>query len=298
MKAKAFLPHGGRSAVVEQAFSVKETPLQNGARIFRTGNSFTVNALVYFQQVEEAAGIRHFSKESLGAGTTTKYLWENRVSAVPKDNSPFDHQVKPGDARKLVKDNVPFDYLITQPFFLSGKLNLAEEMEYTRKFYDLVLASSPKADLWIYAQWMPWNLPTDMSKGQSRTTTLKEWRDRMEKYIKSCEQLREQLQTKYPEHKLRIIPCASALLALQQAIEDGQIPGINNYALEMTSDNLHLSLKGCYFVSLVHYACLYGKSPVGLVVADTDLTIEQQTKMQEIAWATAKTYKWASLEKK
>jgi len=297
LKTRSFLPNGGQSQVVEQECTVKETPLKEGVRIFRTGNSFTANAQVYLQQVEAAGGFTQFSKDTIGAGTTTKYLWENKVSGVPKDNTPYDHQVIPGDARKLVKDNAPFDAYITQPFYTTtNALTMAEEVEYTGKFFDLVLAGNPKADLWIYAQWMPWSLPVDMAKNSNpKTTTSKEWREAMEKYIASCEQLRELLQAKYPGNKVRILPCASELLALQKEIEDGKIPGMTSYPMEISSDNLHLGHKGCYLVSLVHFACLYKKSPVGLVVEDTTLTIAQQTRMQEIAWETVRNYRWAGL---
>lgn len=289
LKAKAFLPNGGQSAVVEKAFKVKETPQKDGVRIYRTGNSLTANASVYMMQLEAAAGFKQYSINTILAGNPTKGLWENRAT----DKNPLPER----DARKVVKDNAPFDCLITQPF----AMNVADEVEYTSKFYDLVLASSPKADLWIYSNWINYNILQDMSndllKKDDRRPgiTVQQWREDMDKYIQSCELEREQLQAKYPDHKVRIIPAASAVMALQQAIDNGQIPGMKSYALEIMADSIHLGHKGCYFVSLVHYACLYGKSPVGLVVADTSLTIEQQTKMQELAWDVVKNYKWSGV---
>lgn len=292
LKTRSFWPAGGQSPVVEQAFKVKDQTLRHGLRIVRTGNSLTANAAVYWPLLEEAGGIKTNPKPVYvsSAGAMTKYLWE--TYATDKVSS------SDSDARKLTKDNAPFDALITQPFWASGvdEAGIVEELEYTQKFYDLVLANSPKADLWVYAQWTQWFMPGELQNPpETNSTTAKQWRENMTKFISSCEQLRERLQAKYPNRKVRIIPCASALLVLQQAIVDGRIPGMKSYELEIMADSIHLGNKGCYFVSLVHYACLYGKSPVGLVVGDTDLTIEQQTKMQEIAWDVVKNYKWAGV---
>lgn len=297
MKARAFLPGGGQGDVLAQAFTVKETPLKDGLRIFRTGNSLTGNALVFLKDLEEAAGIRQMSHGVTGAGCTTKMLWEMRPSGVPKDNTQYDRQVIPDRANQIIKDNAPFDDYIVQPFFMSPKLTIEQEIEYAGKFYDLVLTNSPKTSLMLYAQFVTWELPNDLRNQPVKVLTTEKWRENMKNLIATYEKLRAQLQAKYPDRPVRIIPCASALLALEQAMEDGKIPGMKDYPVEIHCDNIHLGFKGCYMLGLVHYACLYGKSPVGLVVPDTDLTIEQQTKMQEIAWEIVGKYPWAGIAK-
>jgi hypothetical protein len=262
--------------------------LNSNFRIFRAGNSLTNNAWLYLPRVGKAGGYNNILGISLGgAGVGTKWLWENHIEKPSKPER---------DYRPKINDGAPYDFVITQPWCSWGEMDLNEEMEYTSKFYDLVLAVSPKADLWLYSQWKVWEQPADLFK-DDRNNTEKEWLAGMGKYIKSFDELRDRLQAKYPGHKIRIIPVAQAVLALQKAIKEGKVPGIKNYEREIMSDGIHFGSAGCYFISLVYYACFYGKSPVGLVVADTGLTIEQQEKMQEIAWETMKNCKWAGITK-
>jgi len=297
LKARAFLPGGGQGDVSAQAFTVPVTPLQDGRRIFRTGNSLTGNVMTYLQDIEEAAGIRQISHMVTEAGSSSKMIWEKGLTNSPAGDAQPGPRVHER-AKKIIKENAPFDYYISQPFFMYGKLTIEEEMEYAGKFYALVLAESPKADQWIYAQFGPWELPNAFTNQVwIKARKAADWREGMKTHIATCEQLRERDQAKYPAHPIRIIPCASALLALEQAMSEGKIPGMTNFPVEIYTDNIHLGYKGCYMLGLVHYACLYGKSPVGLVVPDTNLTIEQQTKMQEIAWDVVSKYPWAGKAK-
>jgi hypothetical protein len=54
---------------------------------------------------------------------------------------------------------------------------------------------------------------------------------------------------------------------------------------EFFADGIHLTSKGRYFVSLVHYGCLFGESPEGKVSPlNSGLTEEQAGSFQRIAW--------------
>ena len=56
---------------------------------------------------------------------------------------------------------------------------------------------------------------------------------------------------------------------------------------EFFADGIHLTAKGRYFVSLIHYACLYNESPEGRVSKlNSGLTDEQAKRFEQIAWQT------------
>lgn len=292
LAVRAFHPDGGQSAVVSKAFTVPETPLQKDLSILRTGNSLTNNSLIFYPALEAAGGYNIYitkdggPKKALGAhvggaGVGTKWLWEHHIE---KPEKPQD------DVRKGLTASAPYDCVITQPFWSWGDMDVAEEAEYTGRFYDLARASSPKADLWLYSQWKVWEQPRDMPK-DTRKDNEEKWLAGMARYVVSFEELRTKLQAKYPDNKVRIIPVAQAALALHQAIKAGTVPGMQVYERDIMSDGIHFSHAGSYFITLVFYATLHDKSPVGLVIADTGLSIEQQTRLQQLAWEVVKNYK-------
>ena len=94
-----------------------------------------------------------------------------------------------------------------------------------------------------------------------------------------------------PNVKAGVIPGGTALLALKHAIEAGRVPGMTKFFPNLFADGIHLTGAGRYFIGLVHYACLYGRSPVGLPVVGTNgfattLTPAQASIFQQIAWDT------------
>ena len=63
------------------------------------------------------------------------------------------------------------------------------------------------------------------------------------------------------------------------------MPGITDFRGEIFSDDIHLSRQGRYFVSLVHFACMFGSNPQGQVsFAASGLTREQAAIFQRLAW--------------
>jgi hypothetical protein len=85
-------------------------------------------------------------------------------------------------------------------------------------------------------------------------------------------------------------------VALKREIEAGRVAGISDFFATHFDDDLHLTAKGQYLVSLVFYACLYRQSPEGRVTsANSTLTDAQAMIYQRIAWETARSYRWSGL---
>ena len=69
-------------------------------------------------------------------------------------------------------------------------------------------------------------------------------------------------------------------------------PGMTDFFVETFSDGIHLTAKGRYLVSLVHYACIWRQRPEGKAgPLNTGLTPQQLAIFQRIAWQAAPDYK-------
>jgi hypothetical protein len=88
--------------------------------------------------------------------------------------------------------------------------------------------------------------------------------------------------------RVRVLPGGGALAELASALRDGKVPGVTASAAAarvrlLFSDNVHMSDVGRYFIALVHYAVLFGRSPEGAAIP-TPLSPETGRYMQTLAW--------------
>jgi len=60
-----------------------------------------------------------------------------------------------------------------------------------------------------------------------------------------------------------IIPGHKMMARIYDDIQLGNVPGITNIS-QLFSDNIHTNSLGDYAITLIHYACIYNTSPVGL----------------------------------
>jgi hypothetical protein len=94
--------------------------------------------------------------------------------------------------------------------------------------------------------------------------------------------------------RVRVLPGGSALAELAAALWDGKVPGVTASAPGarvrlLFSDNVHMSEVGRYFIALVHYAILFGRSPEGAAIPAT-LSSETGRYMQMLAWQFVVSY--------
>jgi hypothetical protein len=94
--------------------------------------------------------------------------------------------------------------------------------------------------------------------------------------------------------RVRVLPGGSAFAELAAALWDGKVPGVaaNSPGARVRllfSDNVHMSNVGRYFVALVHYAVLFGRSPEGAPVL-APISLETGRYMQTLAWQFVSSY--------
>jgi hypothetical protein len=94
--------------------------------------------------------------------------------------------------------------------------------------------------------------------------------------------------------RVRVMPGGTALAEMAAALWDGKVPGVPADAPGarvrlLFSDNVHMSDIGRYYMALVHYAVLFGRSPVGARVP-ARIPPEMGHYMQALAWDFAISY--------
>jgi hypothetical protein len=226
----------------------------------------------------------------------------------------------------------PIDHLITQPFAGHGR-GVENESDYSGRFYAACRKHSPNVQFWFYQQWpekdgwkeswsqgtlalggkdlAQWQQKIHLNPGETladggwQGIVLKEpapaisWETAVTNHTRFFEILRGEMQRKFPDRPIGIIPGGPALLALKREVDAGRVPGMTDFFGTIFADGVHLTNKGRYLISLVHYGCIYKENPAGKVsVLNSGLTPEQLAVFQRIAWQTVKNCRWAGLADK
>jgi hypothetical protein len=235
-------------------------------------------------------------------GAPTDWLWEHPGSGFGES-----HYEQAFLARAPLTD------LITQPFAGHGR-SIENEAEYSGRFFDLARKQSPQVQMWLYAQWPGTNWDRDRwsnGRADSRGKEIRfgeparTWQQAVDNHVRYTELVRKEMNDARAEpikagtcKPVRIIPGGLALARLKSEIEAGKVPGFTNFETVVfpNPSDIHMTKKGAYLISLVHYACLYGDNPEGKVtLAGSELTREQARVFQRIAWETAKSYRYSGL---
>lgn len=147
LQARAFHASLADSVVAIGPYNVTSAPMTKGLRTFHTGNSLNA-ALVFLVPIAQSAGFDHFKTSVGAAGAPTDWLYLN--------------QQKQWEA--IVQKDSPIDVVITQPFAGHGR-SIANETEFTGKFYEAFRAKNPEARLMVYMQWPTINRSESWSQG-------------------------------------------------------------------------------------------------------------------------------------
>lgn len=150
-----------------------------------------------------------------------------------------------------------------------------------------LLAGNPDAEVLLYHTWLhldpdaPWP-----------------WIDYERAVAPMWECVASRVNLDLPAHgdgpRVRVLPGGSALAELAAALWDGKVPGVADSAPRarvrlLFSDTVHMSDMGRYYIALVHYAVLFGRSPEGAAIP-APLSSETGRYMQTLAWQFVTSY--------
>ena len=101
------------------------------------------------------------------------------------------------------------------------------------------------------------------------------------------------LQSSNRNDRILNLPVSGALVHLVERTLDGQVPGVTGTTLQrmnaIFNDDVHLTSLGIYYVSLVTYAAVFGKSPVG-AAPPAGIAANTAAELQSIAWFYVNSY--------
>ena len=252
---------------------------KNGAHChFHIGNSLTDTEGEYTQVIARAAG---FSDDVFGRNTIPGAPIHGHWSlAIRREKKGFG--VPAIDAAEKF---APVSDLVLQCFVQNGDTSNPTPLV---GFYDLFKPRSPGVRLWVYGQWAEQKRPNS-------------WEDEvvalMRVYVQAAINAQQMRPLKPP---VAVIPGGYALINVKHAVEKGALPGIekNAFFAKTFDDGIHLSDMGRYFIGLVHYACIYDKSPVGISAIPLGkdkhtLSPELTRALEQIAWDSVQSWRAA-----
>jgi hypothetical protein len=262
---------------------------EKAVRTFHIGNSLTDTVVGWLQPVAESAGRTLDFHRFTIPGAPTDWLWNHPGGGF-------------GDCRYPEAFFVlaPIDHIFTQPFHGHDR-SIPNEVEFSGKFFDLCRKHSPDVQAWLYVQWPGPQFQDRWSQGEGATVDLKlqpakNWQEGVANHVAYTEAVAERLNKTRQGKPVRIVPGGTALAMLKTEVDAGRVPGMKDFFAETFADGIHLTPKGRYLISLVHYACIYRESPEGKVSSlATGLAADQAAVFHRIAWDAVKSYKWAGV---
>ena len=290
LAAVAYTEHLAASPVAIAAYRIGQGRRDaKMVRTFHIGNSLTDTVVGWLQPVAESAGHKLDFHRFTIPGAPTEWLWHHPGGGF-------------GDSRCAEAFFVlaPIDHLFTQPFAGHDRA-IDNEADYSGRFFDLCRKHSPDVQLWLYVQWPGPKFDDRWAQGKGAVAKLKlkpaaTWQEGVANHVAYTEAVRQLLDDTHEGKGVLIVPAGTALATLKTEVDAGRVPGMADFFKEMFADGIHLTAKGRYLVSLVHYACIFKESPEGKAAALTSgLTPEQVKVFQRIAWDTVKNYKWAGV---
>jgi hypothetical protein len=124
------------------------------------------------------------------------------------------------------------------------------------------------------------------------------WREMLDLQGAEFERMQDYANANKPSNAppVYIIPGHKMMARIFDDIQLGRVPGITNIN-QLFSDNIHLNSLGDYAVAMIHYACIYNKSPVGITNnllyannTNSRPSIALATYLQTIIWEVVTNY--------
>ncbi len=168
-----------------------------------------------------------------------------------------------------------FDTLIvTEQHTLVGNLVWNDSARELRRLHDDFIGANPQGRTWFYASWL------------NRGTDTQRWiaYERAASPVWQClaTRLNADLAAAGRSERIAFLPAAALLAGLVERVERGKVSGV--HTAQLFRDDVHLAALGSYFMSLVVFATLFERSPVGAAVP-AGLDAAAARVLQDAAWA-------------
>jgi len=177
--------------------------------------------------------------------------------------------------------------VITERNDLLGTVQWENTIGYLRHFHDRLVEQDASASTLLYQVW------PDIDKTQADA-----WLAYVERELVLWEcvagRVNQNLANDGRKDRVAIIPGGLALSVLVKRALAGGVPGIDGTRAQrldaIFGDEVHLNPVGVYLLAAVHYAALYGESPVG-AAGPAQVSPAVLPVLQQIAWDTVSGYR-------
>lgn len=277
------------SALVLAATSGAMAAPRDAARIFFSGHSLTDNPLP-----EDVAAIA----QSLG--TSARWNQQNipgsPIAARTRGSGGWSGysagKNREGQGMNVVEElrrprtlgGERYDTLvITERHDLVGPLIFEDSVRVLRHVHERLIEGNPQATTYFYESWL------DVSDKNDPRAWITYERAASPAWQCMATRINRSLAAEGRSDRIRSLPAGAALADLVERATQGEgLPGITASSVKGTvdrlfEDNVHLTRMGSYYMALVSYATIYGRSPVG-AWAPSGVSKEQAASLQNVAW--------------
>ena len=268
---------------------------RNGAILFQ-GHSLVDNRLMHaFRSWNEQAAVTADVQQTVIIGAPSWYIWDHSTEATGVDSRAY--LVTPGVDAFVYAEGGPLD--ATGGTAVSPALPI----DYGNRWSQLAWANGARPLLyaiWPYTNTGSSEYQTAFPSDPYRTMT--DWRAKIDTLRPDYARIVGYVHARTPEGAapFRLVPADALMATLYDTCLAGDLIGVtasqSAFYAAMFTDNIHLTVYGWYAVACLHYACVYGQSPVGLsTVWEDDFeglyspmpTGPQAAQLQAIAWSVA-----------
>lgn len=209
--------------------------------------------------VDALAGGRLVFKEQFTPGAPLRWQWQ-AVERGDKEYEPtfqgrYDQIISADTEHLVLIDSVP----------RGEPASIDESVEYTGRFVEFARRRNPGVQVWWYEPWhhiTSGTLQRYENDKHSPNASLR-WAPRLEADRKLWDQVVARVNVKHPAtRELRLIPAGTGLRRLEREIAQGTVPHLQTISA-LFDDEIHLNPLGKYFVACIHFAYLFGESPIG-----------------------------------
>ena len=238
-------------------------------------------------ELAEAAKIKDHKLvglQSLGASKTLQH-WN-----LPEEKNKAKQALKKGDVDVFVMSPIQFPD------------------EGIDNFVKLGLENNPNMRFVVQISWGGWDIDNqDFPKGATnkvdRNKTPEQLKKLYERNIKAAEAQADEINKKVGKKVLYLVPSAQAVVTLRTKIYNKEMPGLSSQA-ELFRDAIsHPTPPLEALNTYLHYAVIYGQSPVGLPMPGLLKNAKKEAwddkfnrALQEIAWETVTNYPYSGVK--
>lgn len=179
-------------------------------------------------------------------------------------------------------------FVVTERHDLPYLLRHEDTVPNLERLHERVRAGSPNAQTLLYHVWLEIDVNAPERFIQYERDALVLWEC-------TASAVNRRLQRAGRTERMRVLPGATALAALVERVTQGGLPELPGASTRervqaLFEDQVHPSALGRYFMSLVHYAALFGQSAVG-APAPSGIPAALGQSLQELAWEHVSAYR-------